>query len=463
MQIQVCRNCGNRNTVVSGELSACNYCGSTDLEPVSAIDGSAVAESSSGSGSLKWIILIAVVVLLGAGGFFAMQMMGSDDSASSKTPHPVMQNITANKSVETAPVQTNNTNSTTQAVASDAQAVTQPSSASLNSEAATTANLQQQQVTDKSDQIGQAAVVTAAATQALNKESEAAKTEADKPVEKTSAKAKEEVVTLAANDVKQEIVEKSATKVAEKVSKETITVKPTVKKETAKAKTVKKDETTKSKTTKSTKTTKTKKETSVAKSETKSSKAKESATAVAEVKKVVDPQQLRAERRSMRVLNNNSGVVSDRKTGLMWMACSIGQNWNGKSCSGEVEEYLWSEALDLAKETSYASYSDWRLPTRQELNSIVDCSNGRLGTKLDDKGQLKVKNGVKQDGKCVGKFQRPTIDKNVFPNTLPAFYWSYSHSSQNNYSAWGVFFSAGNQYSYNTSNFGNIRLVRNNR
>jgi len=170
--------------------------------------------------------------------------------------------------------------------------------------------------------------------------------------------------------------------------------------------------------------------------------------------------QLKKDRRDVRYLNRKAGVVTDAKTGLMWIACSIGQEWNGERCVGEAEEYLRPEGISLAKGLVYADYNDWRLPTRTELHSIVDCSHARLGFKLADDGNIQVKNGVPQNGKCLGKYQKPTIDLTVFPDTLPGLYWSYSYNARTNYSAWAISFGSGYQYNYNTSNLGLIRLVR---
>ena len=168
-----------------------------------------------------------------------------------------------------------------------------------------------------------------------------------------------------------------------------------------------------------------------------------------------------SERRAARITTSTGGVVIDKQTGLMWMQCSLGQTWVAGSCSGEANEYLWSEANAESKNTTYANYNDWRLPTRQELQTLVECSQGRLPYDLTEDGKMAVVDGVQQNGKCLKGFSAPTIDKTMFPNTMNSFYWSYSRSVFNNYSAWGVFFNKGYQYSFNTGNLGFVRLVRN--
>lgn len=60
--------------------------------------------------------------------------------------------------------------------------------------------------------------------------------------------------------------------------------------------------------------------------------------------------------------NNGNGTITDNATGLMWA-----QNDNGKGVN-------WPQALAYAKSSSLGGYSDWRLPTVKELESIVDYS-----------------------------------------------------------------------------------------
>jgi len=58
--------------------------------------------------------------------------------------------------------------------------------------------------------------------------------------------------------------------------------------------------------------------------------------------------------------DNGDGTITDKATGLMWM-----KNDNGAAVS-------WENALNYAEGLEYAGYSDWRLPTAKELQSIVD-------------------------------------------------------------------------------------------
>jgi uncharacterized protein DUF1566/PKD domain-containing protein len=58
--------------------------------------------------------------------------------------------------------------------------------------------------------------------------------------------------------------------------------------------------------------------------------------------------------------DNGDGTISDKATGLMWK-----QEDNG-------EGVIWKDALEIAEESEFGGYSDWRLPNAKELQSIVD-------------------------------------------------------------------------------------------
>lgn len=62
-----------------------------------------------------------------------------------------------------------------------------------------------------------------------------------------------------------------------------------------------------------------------------------------------------------RMLDNNNGTVTDSKTGLMWQ-------------QGELEIMNWENALTYCENLRLAGYDDWRLPNRNELQSLVDYS-----------------------------------------------------------------------------------------
>ena len=146
------------------------------------------------------------------------------------------------------------------------------------------------------------------------------------------------------------------------------------------------------------------------------------------------------------------GLVKDITTGLMWMRCSIGQTWNGASCEGKASEVRWKQVMAIPKYFgSYAGYSDWRLPTIKELNTLVYCSNGKTIQYKED--------GYGSKGGCGKNYKRPTIEQSVFPNTAASGYWSSSPNANSSDNAWGVDFYNGN--GNNIRNYTNyVRVVR---
>lgn len=125
------------------------------------------------------------------------------------------------------------------------------------------------------------------------------------------------------------------------------------------------------------------------------------------------------------------GTVTHLKTGLMWMRCSLGQTWDGTSCNGFPSNYSWQGALQEADKFNFSGYSDWRLPNKNELVSIVEVS-------------------------CVD----PTINSALFPNTPIAYYWTSTPFAAILDHAWSVHFNNG--YVTNELKRGklHIRLVR---
>ncbi|MDO9106421.1 MAG: DUF1566 domain-containing protein [Methylovulum sp.] len=142
------------------------------------------------------------------------------------------------------------------------------------------------------------------------------------------------------------------------------------------------------------------------------------------------------------------GLVKDPITGLMWMRCSFGQTWDGSTCSGETTQVTWEQAMNLPKRVEYAGYSDWRVPSYEELHGLVYCSSGEKETKDDGRWD------------CGGDYARPAIVQAVFPNTSRGSFWSSSPIANPSKYAWYVNFSFGYSNWYNKSNNNYVRLVR---
>lgn len=124
---------------------------------------------------------------------------------------------------------------------------------------------------------------------------------------------------------------------------------------------------------------------------------------------------------SDRYLDNGDGTITDTKTQLTWKKCSEGQS--GDNCSGEPAKY------ELADAMAKFGKGEWRLPTIEELRTLVYCSNGTPQETAVDESCGKE-----------GEYQRPTINQNAFPNTA-RFYGS--STEKNDSYAWDVNFDRG--------------------
>jgi hypothetical protein len=111
---------------------------------------------------------------------------------------------------------------------------------------------------------------------------------------------------------------------------------------------------------------------------------------------------------------NDNGTATDNTTFLMWMRCSLGQEWNGKTCVQKAALYNWADALKEAANHEFAGYTDWRLPNKNELESIIE-------------------------SRCF----TPAVDSEIFPGTPSAFFWTSSPYAAVSSAAWSVDFGYG--------------------
>jgi hypothetical protein len=106
--------------------------------------------------------------------------------------------------------------------------------------------------------------------------------------------------------------------------------------------------------------------------------------------------------------DNGDGTVTDNGTGLVWQKCTGGQS--ASDCSGTATDMNWQGALQYCRNLTLAG-RNWRLPSINELKSIVDYS-----------------------------VYNPAINTFFFPNTEAYDYWSSSTDVNNAVLAWYVFF-----------------------
>jgi hypothetical protein len=55
----------------------------------------------------------------------------------------------------------------------------------------------------------------------------------------------------------------------------------------------------------------------------------------------------------------------------MWARISIGQEWNNGQCIGDAKFMNWTTAQIACRHFRLAGYNDWRLPTIDELETLM--------------------------------------------------------------------------------------------
>lgn len=107
-----------------------------------------------------------------------------------------------------------------------------------------------------------------------------------------------------------------------------------------------------------------------------------------------EPAKKRIVKTGVRFIDNKNGTITDNKTGLTWV----------KNPHTDLPEKFksgmpWQQAIDACKELDFAGHKDWRLPTAEELISLIDWEAG-------------------------AKDNEPTIDTKFFPDTKTSWYWT---------------------------------------
>ncbi|MDY0163291.1 DUF1566 domain-containing protein [Desulfobotulus sp.] len=147
-----------------------------------------------------------------------------------------------------------------------------------------------------------------------------------------------------------------------------------------------------------------------------------------------------------------NGTIMDFETGLQWMRCSVGQQWDGESCLGVPQAHTWAQATEAARGMNvvggYAGKKDWRLPSVEELQSLVFCSSG-YPEHWNNTGRS-----------CEGEYRRPAILEAAFPNTPSTWFWTGEEDAEDPQSAWFVFFHYGSSQTGKKHNEKYLRFVR---
>jgi Protein of unknown function (DUF1566) len=159
-------------------------------------------------------------------------------------------------------------------------------------------------------------------------------------------------------------------------------------------------------------------------------------------------------------VDNGLGFVKDQRTGLMW---------EKKDRSGGIHDvsslFSWSDHADgqadgtvftdllatLNSPPCYASYCDWRLPTRLELSTIVDL--GVVG------GASSPMVDPAFDTDCIAGC---TIDLCSCTDTSTGgSYWTSTTYAPSDTSAWMIIFTEGRPAAYSKTGSLHARAVRN--
>lgn len=121
-----------------------------------------------------------------------------------------------------------------------------------------------------------------------------------------------------------------------------------------------------------------------------------------------------------RYLDNKDGTITDVQTKLVWKKCSEGQS--GNNCQGQALKLSWSTV------STRFNNAQWRLPTINELNTLIYCSNGTASATA-------VLRTCNNNGKNTSNYSRPTINQVAFPNTPSGVYWSANQNARSFVSA----------------------------
>jgi len=156
-----------------------------------------------------------------------------------------------------------------------------------------------------------------------------------------------------------------------------------------------------------------------------------------------------------RYRDEGNGTVTDITTGLQWQRFHVGQRWENEGVVGKRDTLTFDEAAEAAQQCNYLGYTDWRVPTIDELKSLVYSSSG-LPKTWNDTGE-----------ECEGDYQKPTICLEAFPwpdfdedEFWDSVVWSSSPNADGSGGAWYLDFYYGFTDDYYRDYYKHVRLVR---
>jgi hypothetical protein len=157
---------------------------------------------------------------------------------------------------------------------------------------------------------------------------------------------------------------------------------------------------------------------------------------------------------------NDWTCLKDNKTGMIW---EIKTNDGGlRDLNNTYTNYFVDDTgyglsnnadvfVNAVNTQTLCGSAKWRMPTIEELRSLVYCSDGRYETKFEIYG-------------CVysysTSFIKPTINKKYFPDTLLGdIFWSSTPVTYSNGLVWNVSFNSGHSSDGNKYRNNKVRLI----
>jgi hypothetical protein len=134
-------------------------------------------------------------------------------------------------------------------------------------------------------------------------------------------------------------------------------------------------------------------------------------------------------------IDNNNGTVTDKKTGLMWQKCSVGEDIKNNTCVGIIDGFTFDETEKVVQQVNAGEnnlgHNDWRLPSIAELRTLLDesCSS-------------------------------PTLNAAIFPTTLNWFWSSSTNKGSKEQSVRVINFTNGMETRSSKNILTYIKLVR---
>ena len=110
-------------------------------------------------------------------------------------------------------------------------------------------------------------------------------------------------------------------------------------------------------------------------------------------------------------------IVIDLQNAVEWMRCSVGQQWDGKTCAGEAVALNHDEIAKAIVIANEQVGPGWRLPSLAELEGLVCETCAPVKIELDS-----------------------------FPNTMAEPYWTGEVNSFASRHVWSVNFMTGHTY-----------------